>query len=190
MRITASSAACSTATQTDVNALQTSTTSSIPNRSADAIRASSRRRNVRAAAIARTGSACRPADATNARATPSGSTSSSFGPVGPSAYCWITSGARINRSGTYADVPSTRISRFATAPSSRRVDRYHRWSDNSSLIRRYDNKPASGSGVSDSQSSSVGSSTCCTRPRRPLAPVSAARCVKALCGPSYPSAAS
>ena len=54
----------------------------MPSRSADAIRASSRRRSVRAAAIARTGSACRPADATSARANPSGSTSSSFGPVG------------------------------------------------------------------------------------------------------------
>ncbi len=68
-RITASSAACSTATHTDVSALQTSVTSSMPSRSADATRASSRRRSVRAAAIARTGSECRPADATSARAS-------------------------------------------------------------------------------------------------------------------------
>ena len=56
-RITASSADCSTASQTDVSALQTSRTSSMPSRSAEATRASSRRRRVRAAAIARTGSA-------------------------------------------------------------------------------------------------------------------------------------
>ena len=84
-RITASSAACSTATHTDVSCLHTSVTSSIPSRSAEAIRASSLRRNVRAAAIARSGSACRAAEATNDRAAPSVSTSHSFEPLGPSA---------------------------------------------------------------------------------------------------------
>ena len=84
-RITASSAACSTATQIDVSALHTSRTSSMPSRSADAIRASSRRRKVRADAIAFTGSDCRPAAATRAFATLSGSVSSSLGPAGPSA---------------------------------------------------------------------------------------------------------
>ena len=53
---------------------------------------------------------------------------------GPSAYSWITSGARISSSGTYADVPSTRISRLATAPSSRSVDRNHRCSASASLM--------------------------------------------------------
>ena len=135
-RITASSADCSTATHTDVSAAQTSVTSSMPSRSAEATRASSRRRNVRAAAIARTGSGCRAVEAISALPTASGSTSSSLGPVGPSAYCWITSGARINNSGTNAEVPSTRISRLATALSSRKVLRYQRWSDSASLMRR------------------------------------------------------
>ncbi|CDP89271.1 hypothetical protein BN975_05123 [Mycolicibacterium farcinogenes] len=98
-RITASRAACSTATHTEVSAWHTSVTSSRPSTSAEAMRASSRRRNVRAAAIPRTGSGCRPAEATKARATLSGSPSSSFGPLGPSAYSWITSGARISSSG-------------------------------------------------------------------------------------------
>jgi hypothetical protein len=125
-RITASSAACSTATHTDVSARHTSVTSSIPNRSAEAMRASSRRRKLRAAAIARTGSGCRLAEAISAGPTVPGSTSSSLGPDGPSPYCWMTSGARIKSSGTYADVPSTCISRLATAGSSRSVDRYQR----------------------------------------------------------------
>ena len=51
----------------------------MPSRSADAMRANSRRRSERAIAIARTGSLCRPAEATNAPATAPGSTSSSFG---------------------------------------------------------------------------------------------------------------
>ena len=85
--MTTSSAACSTATHTDVSASQTSVTSSMPSRSADAMRANSRLRKVRAAAIALTGSACLPAEATSARPTPSGSTSNNLGPVGPSAYC-------------------------------------------------------------------------------------------------------
>ena len=55
-RITASSAHCSTATHTDVSAAHTCPTSSMPSRSAEATLASSRRRRVRAAAIARTGS--------------------------------------------------------------------------------------------------------------------------------------
>ncbi len=55
-RITASRAHCSTATQTDVSAVHTCSTSSMPSRSADATRASSRRRRVRAAAMARAGS--------------------------------------------------------------------------------------------------------------------------------------
>ena len=82
-RITASSAACSTATHTDVSALHTSVTSSMPSRSAEAIRASSRRRSVRAAAMARTGSACRPADATRARATAVGFDVEQLRSVGP-----------------------------------------------------------------------------------------------------------
>ena len=98
--MTASNAACSTATHTDASAWHTSVTSSMPSRSAEAIRASSRRRSVRAAAMARTGSACLPAEAISARATPSGSTSQSLGPSGPSAYDWMTSGARISNSGT------------------------------------------------------------------------------------------
>lgn len=83
-RIIASSAACSTATHTEVSALHTSVTSSMPSRSADATRASSRRRRVRAPAIARTGSEYRLAEATSARATAAGSVSSSRGPDGPS----------------------------------------------------------------------------------------------------------
>ncbi|SHW69638.1 Uncharacterised protein [Mycobacteroides abscessus subsp. abscessus] len=55
--ITASRAACKTATHTEVSAPHTSTTSSKPSRSAEATRANSRRRNDRAAAIARSGSA-------------------------------------------------------------------------------------------------------------------------------------
>ena len=69
-RMTTSSAACSTATHTEVSARQTSVTSSMPSRSADASRANSWRRSVLAAAIARSGSVCRPADATSARARP------------------------------------------------------------------------------------------------------------------------
>jgi hypothetical protein len=69
----------------DVSALHTSRTSSMPSRSADAMRANSRRRSVRAEAMAFTGSACRPAAATSALAKPSGSVSRSFGPLGPSA---------------------------------------------------------------------------------------------------------
>ena len=72
-RITAFSAACSTATHTEVSAAQTSVTSSMPSRSAEAMRASSRRRSERAMAMERTGSLCRPAEATNAPATVSGS---------------------------------------------------------------------------------------------------------------------
>ncbi|CKR76637.1 Uncharacterised protein [Mycobacterium tuberculosis] len=55
-RIMTSSAACSTATHTDVNARHTSVTSSRPSRSAEPMRASSRRRSVRAPAMARSGS--------------------------------------------------------------------------------------------------------------------------------------
>ena len=84
-RITVSSADCSTATHTDVSASHTCRTSRSPSRSADAMRASSRRRRLRAAAIAFTGSACRDVAANSERATCSVSTSSSFGPVGPSA---------------------------------------------------------------------------------------------------------
>lgn len=135
-RITTSSAAWSTATHTAVSDLHTSITSSMPSTSAEAIRASSRRRSVRAAAIARTGSAYRLADATSARARLSRSSSSSFGPLGPSAYIWMTSGARINNSGMYAEVPSTRMRRLATAPSSRSVPRNQRRSECSSLRRR------------------------------------------------------
>ena len=83
-RIIASRAACSTATHIEVSAAHTSVTSSMPSRSADPMRASSRRRSVRAAAMARTGSEWRPAEAISARATAAGSVSSSFGPDGPS----------------------------------------------------------------------------------------------------------
>ena len=79
-RITASSADCNTATHTDVNALHTSVTSSMPSRSAEAMRASSRRRSVRAAAMARTGSVCRPDEATSARATALGVDVEQLGP--------------------------------------------------------------------------------------------------------------
>ncbi|SHW69633.1 Uncharacterised protein [Mycobacteroides abscessus subsp. abscessus] len=56
--------------------------------------------------------------------------------MGPSAYSWITSGARMTRSGTYAEVPRIFMSRLATAPSSRNVRRYHVWSASASLTRR------------------------------------------------------
>ncbi len=84
-RITASRAACSTATHTAVSCLHTAVTLIMPSRSAEAMRASSRRRSDRAAAIARVGSLCRAAEATSERATPSGSASHSLGPFGPSA---------------------------------------------------------------------------------------------------------
>ena len=136
-RITASSAACSTATHTDVSAWQTSVTSSMPSRSADAIRASSRRRSVRAAAIARTGSACRAAEATKRPRHPVGLDVEQLGP----------GRARRRTAGSPRGPASAGPARTPTCPAPasaawpprpRRAawPGYHRWSASSSLIRR------------------------------------------------------
>ncbi len=96
--ITAESDALSTAAHTEDSALQTAGTSSMPRMSADAIRASSCRRNERAAATARLGSLCRPEAVRIPRATSSGFGSTRRGPLGESANKRITSGALMSRS--------------------------------------------------------------------------------------------
>ena len=169
-RMTASSAASSTATHTEVNALHTAVTSSMPSkigrRDAGQFATAQRARG----GDRRSPDRRRAADAISARERwyPV-LTSNSLGPCGPSAYCWIgTSGARISRSGhegRRAQHPHQPLGHRALV--AQRRDRNQRCSANSSQILRYASSPASGSGVCESHSSSVGSSTCCTRPRRP-----------------------
>ncbi len=81
--------------------VRTSVTSSMPSRSADATRASSCRRSVRAAAIARAGVRRAAPPTRPARAPPCrGRRRAAWVRCGPSAYSWITSSALISSSGT------------------------------------------------------------------------------------------
>ena len=115
---TASSVACSTATHTELSAAHTCSTSSTPSRSAHAIRSISCRRSdagrgrgavrVRLPGDGRAQRRRRPRPGRGPARRP--------GPAVGAASSRSTSGARTSRSGTSADVPSSRISRSRHQP--------------------------------------------------------------------------
>lgn len=118
-RISAFKAASSTAFHTVERPWHTAGTSIRPSRSAEAIRASSLRRNDRATEMALSGSWCRPAAVTRERENGVGATSRSFGPVAPSPRSLTKSGVAMISSAVYGDVPRMDMSRWPTTSSSR-----------------------------------------------------------------------
>ena len=88
------------------------------------------------------------------------------------------------------EVPSTRASRSATCPSSRRVERYHGVEPSDSLSRRNPNRAASGSGESANQPSITGISAFWMLAVRVTPLVSASRLRSAALGSTNPRAAS
>ena len=88
------------------------------------------------------------------------------------------------------EVASTRASRSATCPSSRRVLRYHGVEPSDSLSRRKPNSPASGSGESANHPSITGISAFWMLAVRLSPLVSASRLRSAALGSTKPRAAS
>ena len=184
-RPTASRVASSVASVSRDRPAPTSATSTSPNRSPAASRSSSRRRTARIERTASTGSSWRPADAviSNISCTTSRGVRSS-----PSIR--TPSGSRSMSAVAKREVASTRASRSATCPSSRRVPRYHGVEPSDSLSRRNPNKPASGSGESANQPSIAGISAFWMLAVRVTPLVSASRWRSAAFGSAKPSAAS